>query len=76
MKCIVCKGEDILKTNIKEELKVGNDIIFVPINIPVCSSCGEKYYDRKTIKYLESEEQRLREGKVNLNEVGKVLEYA
>ncbi len=75
MKCIICKGEDIHKTEVKDELKIGNDIIYIPINIPVCSSCGEKYYDRRTIQYLEKESIRLKEKKVNLHEVGKVLEY-
>ena len=75
MKCIICKGEDIRKTDIKEELKIENDIIFLSISIPVCTSCGERYYDRRTMRYLEKEEKRLREKKVNLHEVGKVLEY-
>ena len=76
MKCIICKGEDIRKTNVKEELKVGNDIVYLPIDIPVCSCCGERYYDSRTIQHLENEEKRLKEGQVNLNEVGKVFEYA
>ena len=28
MKCVICKGEDIQKTTVKEELKIGNDIIY------------------------------------------------
>ena len=76
MKCIICKGEDIRKTAVKEEMKIGNDIVYLPINIPVCTSCGERYYDRRTVKYLENEEQRLKKGKVVLNEVGKILEYS
>ena len=76
MKCIICKGEDIRKTAVKEEMKIGNDIVYLPINIPVCTSCGERYYDRRTIKYLENEEQRLKNGNVALNEVGKILEYS
>ncbi|MGR3294209.1 MAG: YgiT-type zinc finger protein, partial [Candidatus Scalindua sp.] len=63
------------KTTVKEELKIGSDIIYISINIPVCLSCGEKYYDRRTIQYLEKEAIRLKEKKVNLHEVGKVLEY-
>jgi len=57
-------------------LKIENDIVFLPINVPVCTLCGERYYDRRTIQYLEKEEKRLRGKKVNLHEVGKVLEYA
>jgi len=76
MKCVICKGEDISKTDVKEELKIGNDIVYLPINISVCTTCGERYYDRRTIQYLEKEEQRLREGKVALSEIGKILEYS
>ncbi len=76
MKCIICKGDNICKSVVKEELKIGDDIIFIPIEIPVCLSCGERYYDRRTIQYLENEEIKLKEKKVNLHEIGKVLEYA
>ncbi len=76
MKCIICKGDNICKSRVKEELKIGEDIIYIPIEIPVCSSCGERYYDRRTIQYLENEEEKIKEKKVNLHEVGKVLEYA
>ena len=76
MKCIICNGENIYKADVKEEMKIGKDIVYLPINIPVCSTCGERYYDRRTIQYLENEGQRLKEGKVALNEVGKVLEYS
>ena len=76
MKCIICKGDNISKSMVKEELKIGDDIIYIPIEIPICFSCGERYYDRRTMQYLEKEEKKLKEKKVNLHEVGKVLEYA
>ncbi len=76
MKCIICKGEDIKKSMVKEELKIGVDIVYIPIEVPVCSSCGERYYDRRTMQYLENEEKKLKDKKVNLHEIGKILEYA
>ncbi|MGR3316984.1 MAG: YgiT-type zinc finger protein [Candidatus Anammoxibacter sp.] len=75
MKCIICKGDNIGNSVVKEELKIGDDIVYISIEIPVCSTCGERYYDRRTIQYLENEEKRLKGKKVNLHEVGKVLEY-
>lgn len=63
MKCIICQREDIRKTDVKEEIMVGKEIVYLPINIPVCTTCGERYYDRRTIQYIEKEEQRLKEGK-------------
>jgi len=76
MKCLICHGGDIQVTEVREELKIEKDIVYVPIQIPVCRACGERYYDRRTIRFLEEVEQRLREGKAILQEVGKVLELA
>jgi YgiT-type zinc finger domain-containing protein len=76
MKCIICHGEDIQVTAVREELSITNDVVYVPINIPVCRTCGERYYDRQTIRFLEEAERRLREGKAHLQEVGKVLVYS
>ncbi len=75
MKCIVCHGEDIPVTEVNEELKRMTDIVYVPIRIPVCRACGERYYDRRTVRFLEEAEAKLKEGKANLEEVGKVLMY-
>ena len=76
MKCIICHGEDIYVSDVREELKVGNDIIYTPIRIPVCRSCGERYYDRRTVRHLEKIERELKTGKATLHEVGKVMELA
>lgn len=73
MKCIICNGDDIQISEVKEELKIENSIVYVPIRISVCGACGEKYYDRRMIRYLEDVEQKLKSGEVNLQEVGKVL---
>ena len=75
MKCIICHGEDIQVAEVKEELRVEKDIVYVPLHIPVCRTCGERYYDRRTIRFLEEVDRRLREGKANLQEVGKILEF-
>ena len=45
MKCILCHGEDIEVTEVREELRIASDIVYVPIRIPVCRTCGERYYD-------------------------------
>lgn len=73
MKCVICHSEDIEVKKVKEEIKIGNDIIFVPIEIPVCNSCGERYYERKTLQNLEEIEFRLKNKEINVKEVGKVL---
>jgi YgiT-type zinc finger domain-containing protein len=76
MKCVVCKGDDVNLKDVEDEMKIGHDIVFVPIKTLVCGTCGERYYSRQTIRYLEGVEQKLRDGNANLKEVGKVLEYS
>ena len=73
LECIVCHSDDICFKDVKEEVKVGLDIVYVPIHVPVCGTCGEWYYDRQTMQYLEDVTQKLKAGKTPLREVGKVL---
>lgn len=75
MKCLICHGEDIVTRDVREELTSGDDVVYVPVKILVCQTCGERYYDRKTMRFLEEAERKLKEGKANLREVGKVLVY-
>ena len=75
MKCIVCYGDDIQVTKVQEEIKVDNDIVYVSIQTPVCRACGERYYDRRMIQFLEEVEEKLKQGRSGLQEVGKVLVY-
>ncbi len=73
LECIVCHSDDICSKDVKEEVKVGSDIVYVPIHVPVCGTCGEWYYDRRTMQYLEDVTQKLKAGETPLREVGKVL---
>lgn len=73
MKCIICKSEDIVKKKIEEEIKKGKDVIFIPLETLVCQNCGERYYDRRTIQFLEGIEEKVKREEVNLETVGKVL---
>ena len=76
MKCVVCKRDEVHLKDMIDEMKIGSDIVFVPIKALVCGTCGERYYNRQTIRYLEEVEQKLRDGNANLKEIGKVLEYS
>jgi hypothetical protein len=38
---------------------VGNELILMPIEVLVCRTCGERYYDPKTKRYLEEVEKEL-----------------
>lgn len=74
MTCLICHGEDIHETEVKEAMPLGTDLVYIPIRILVCQTCGERYYDRRTIQYLEEVEHQLQAGTASLQEVGKVLE--
>ncbi|KKL62432.1 hypothetical protein LCGC14_2185270 [marine sediment metagenome] len=76
MKCVVCKSDDINKKSVDEELKRGTDIVFVPVEVLVCNSCGERYYDRKTMQFLEDIGEKIRDEKISLSPVGKVLKVS
>lgn len=73
MKCVICHGENIKVMEVKEEFTLGSDVVFFPLQIPVCQTCGERYYDRRTMQSLEEVEGKIRKTTVKLKEVGKVL---
>ena len=73
MKCVICKGSDIELKTVDEQIKAGRDIILVPMNILVCSNCGERYYDRKTMKKIEEIRAKLKNQELDVEEVGKVM---
>lgn len=74
MKCTLCHGDQIAKSTVQERIPVGNDIVLVSIEVLVCQSCGERFYDRATMRRLEELEDDLAARKHPLREVGKVLE--
>ena len=36
MKCVICRSGNIEMQNVSEEIQWGNDIVLVPVRIPVC----------------------------------------
>lgn len=73
MKCVICKSSDIQNKMVEEEIKSGMDIVLVPLNVLVCTSCGERYYDRNTMRKIEDVRSRLKQKNLEVEEVGKVL---
>lgn len=75
MICVICHGEQIEVQEVREELEIATDIVWVPTRVPVCGTCGERYYDRPTLRYLEQVEKALRAGSGKTREIGRVLKY-
>jgi YgiT-type zinc finger domain-containing protein len=73
MKCVICKSPDVAERKVEEEIRVNNNIVFIPIQVMVCNSCGEKYYSRQVMKQLEDTETKLKKHKLSLKIIGKVL---
>ncbi len=73
MKCIICKNSEIEFEMIEEEIKLEKDIVLVPMEVLVCSNCGERYYDIKTMRKLEEIRSKLRGQDLEVETVGKVL---
>jgi YgiT-type zinc finger domain-containing protein len=74
MKCIICHGQEIETAEVQEALRVGPDVAYVRVATPVCGTCGERYYSRQTIRFLEQVERDLASGRLKVHAVGRVLE--
>ncbi len=58
MKCVVCNSSNVEMKVVEEEIRSDKDILLVPLEVLVCLGCGERYYDRETMKKIE--EMRLK----------------
>jgi YgiT-type zinc finger domain-containing protein len=74
MKCIVCHGEQISRAEVFEEIPVGSDIVRIPVRVMVCETCGERYYDRATMRHLERVREDVTRNKRQLQVIGNVLQ--
>ena len=73
MKCVICNSSIIEKKHVEEEIRDGNNVVLIPLEVLVCRQCGERYYTRQIMKKLEEIEEKIKEKKISLKEVGRVL---
>ncbi len=73
MKCVICKSPDIQMKMIEEEIKSGMDIVLLSVEVLVCMNCGERYYDRNTMRKIENVRSKLKQKDLEVEEVGRVL---
>jgi YgiT-type zinc finger domain-containing protein len=72
-KCVFCHGEDIREETVNEELTHDGDIVYAPVTCLVCQTCGERYFDRPTVRLLENLRAELRTGRMPLKQVGRIM---
>lgn len=73
MRCVICKGEDIVKKLVDEEIKLSGDIVLVSMELLVCNTCGERYYDQLAMKKIEDLRSAMKGGSLQFQTVvGKV----
>ena len=53
MKCVICKRGEVKRGKVEAEVKVGSDHLLVPVETEVCGECGEAYYSKEVMQYLE-----------------------
>lgn len=73
MKCVICHSIDIALRRVDEQLSRGEDMVLVPVEVFVCNNCGERYYDRRTMRRLEEIEDAVHAGHASMERVGEVL---
>jgi len=73
MKCLVCNGSNIQAERVDEQIRAGEDIVLLQMDILVCETCGERYFDKKNMKKIEKVREQLRDHKLKVKEVGKVM---
>jgi len=76
MRCVICEGREIEEKEVEEEIKIGNDIVLVPVKVKVCMSCGERYYNIETMRMLEEVEDKIEKKQLRFELIGKVLKVA
>jgi len=73
MRCVVCHSPDIERRTVDETFHVEGDIVLVSVELLVCNNCGERYYDRRSMRWLEEIEDKLRNKTLPLSAIGEVL---
>ncbi|MDD2714806.1 MAG: YgiT-type zinc finger protein [Candidatus Wallbacteria bacterium] len=73
MNCVVCKNPEINMKKVDEEIRTGKDIVLLSLDVLVCDHCGERYYDRATVRKIEEVRNRLSSNKLKCEVEGRVL---
>ena len=72
MRCVICNSTDVEMKKVDEEIRSNKDILLVPMEVRVCLSCGERYYDKKAMRRIEEVRTKLKSRDLRVKEVGKI----
>ena len=72
MRCVICNSSDVELKKVDEEIRSDRDILLIPMEVLVCLSCGERYYDRNAMRRIEEVRTKLKSRDLRVKEVGKV----
>ncbi len=75
MECLLCRVQKVEIKTLDMQIEVGRDIVLVPMNIMVCSNCGERYYNTENMMKIEEIKSKLKNRELDVIEVGKVMRY-
>lgn len=73
MKCVICNSPHIEMKTVEEEIRWGNNILLVKMEVLICLNCGERYYDKEAMKKIEETRSRLQKRDLEMEEIGKVF---
>ncbi len=73
MECVLCMSSKVEKKTVDMQIMVERDIVLVPMNIMLCTNCGERYYNTEIIGKIEDIKSKLKTRELNVVEVGKVM---
>ena len=73
MKCVICNSPHIEMKTVEEEIRWGNNILLVQMEVLICLNCSERYYDKKAMKKIEEMRDRLQKHDFDIEEIGKVF---
>lgn len=73
MECVICKFSEVESKTLDMQIEVGRDIVLVPMNIIVCSNCGERYYNTDIMAKIEQIKSKQMNRELDVVEIGKVM---
>jgi len=73
MDCLICHSHEIDLCEVDEQIGENEDVVLVTMCVLVCRNCGERCYDRQTMRKLEEIEKKLQPGLITLEPIGSVL---